>query len=126
MTRYPSCQKGEKGLTAEQLIERLAGVSDQDCPMQNPYRNEVCRYNLKHYLDYLSGRRVDIMLIGEAPGYRGCALTGIPFTDEVQLKLSENDFALGGGGVGTREPAAHRSVPPPPYGKCFGNIISSR
>lgn len=29
-------------------------------------------------------------IVGEAPGYRGCALTGIPFTDKVQLKHLEN------------------------------------
>lgn len=37
--------------------------------------------NLRHYLeDLLTQPRIDLLLVGEAPGYLGCALTGIPFS----------------------------------------------
>ena len=82
-------------ITIEKFIDELASVSDEDRLIYNPYRNEMYRYNLLHYLHHLQTTKIDIMLIGEAPGYRGCALTGIPFTDEIQLKYSGNDYALG-------------------------------
>lgn len=82
-------------LTIELFIDRLSSVSDDNQLFSNPYRREICRYNLQNYMYHLLNRGVDIMLIGEAPGYRGCALTGIPFTDEVQLKSSQNNYALG-------------------------------
>ncbi len=82
-------------MTIESFIKEIASVSDEDQLFCNPYRREVCKYNLLNYMRHLLDYGVDIMLIGEAPGYRGCALTGIPFTDEVQLKLSQNDYALG-------------------------------
>lgn len=47
----------------------------------NPYRCEALAGNLKHYLEVMfgqSGRRV--LLVGEAPGYKGCRITGIPFS----------------------------------------------
>ncbi len=43
---------------------------------------EICRENLLRYLTEVSERRPKMMLMGEAPGYRGCRLTGIPFTSE--------------------------------------------
>ncbi len=82
-------------ITIDDFITRLSTVNDKERLFKNPYRSELCRENLRHYLHSLQGKSVDIMLIGEAPGYRGCALTGIPFTDEVQLKLPENYYALG-------------------------------
>ncbi|CAN5734543.1 uracil-DNA glycosylase [soil metagenome] len=43
---------------------------------------EICRENLLRYLTEVVERRPKVMLMGEAPGYRGCRLTGIPFTSE--------------------------------------------
>lgn len=47
----------------------------------NPYRDEIKLNNLKAYLDLVfqqDGPR--ILLVGEAPGFKGCRLTGIPFS----------------------------------------------
>ena len=47
----------------------------------NPYRNEAVANNLNLYFEYLySTNQKDVLLIGEAPGYAGCRITGIPFT----------------------------------------------
>ena len=64
-------------------------------PIQNPYEKENCRYNLENYLLHVAKHGSGIMLVGEAPGYRGCQLTGIPFTDEKQLISPDNYFGLG-------------------------------
>lgn len=82
-------------MTIEEFVENLAAVSDECRTITNPYREEQCKEHLLQYLRHLKSCRVDVMLVGEAPGYRGCALTGIPFTDEVQLKHPENAYALG-------------------------------
>lgn len=44
--------------------------------------NEIKRENLKLYLKEMKKLNPKYVLIGEAPGYRGCLLTGIPFTSE--------------------------------------------
>lgn len=91
-------QRGRRFLfliTIEEFVDELSSVSDTNRLISNPYRNEVCQYNLLHYFRHIATNKIDIMLIGEAPGYRGCALTGIPFTDEVQLKCTQNNYAIG-------------------------------
>jgi uracil-DNA glycosylase len=49
----------------------------------NPYRGAAGAArlaNLRRYLDVAGGCGAATILVGEAPGYRGCAVTGIPFT----------------------------------------------
>jgi len=45
-------------------------------------RTNLQRYNLEKYLSFMSFQEVDTLLVGEAPGYNGCRLTGVPFTSE--------------------------------------------
>ena len=56
--------------------------------------NEIRRRNLARYLGQLSERRPSTLLVGEAPGYRGMAITGVPFTNTVLLQRGIPEFAL--------------------------------
>ncbi len=42
--------------------------------------------NLRIYLNRMQLLNPSVMIVGEAPGYNGCRLTGIPFTSEYILK----------------------------------------
>jgi uracil-DNA glycosylase len=77
----------------DNLIEQLATAA----PMPNaanPYGYEgkeasaIRRENLRHYLQWMVAARPLLLLVGEAPGYRGCAMTGVPFTNN-HLLLNE-------------------------------------
>ena len=56
----------------------------------NQYSNQTKNYesaanNLKLYLNNIYTRKPEHIFIGESPGYRGCRITGIPFTSEYIL-----------------------------------------
>jgi hypothetical protein len=68
----------------DRFLARLA-VRPSTPAVANPYAGssaaaERRRHNLARYLDRLVQVPAPIAIIGEAPGYRGCAVTGIPFT----------------------------------------------
>lgn len=44
--------------------------------------NQARRNNLLIYLHKMYQEKPKVVLVGEAPGYRGCRLTGVPFTSE--------------------------------------------
>jgi uracil-DNA glycosylase len=76
----------------------------------NPYsleqpENATRRHNLDHYLRQMQQRQPTILLMGEAPGYRGCRLTGIPFVSPaiLQAGTSSGLFGVGNGWQLSRE-----------------------
>jgi uracil-DNA glycosylase len=58
--------------------------------------NEIRRKNLLIYLEYMYKQKPKILLVGEAPGYRGCRLTGVPFTSEYLLMNNMNGMKVFG------------------------------
>ncbi|AIQ11418.1 uracil-DNA glycosylase [Paenibacillus durus] len=68
------------------LIRSIA--SKQDFPSVNNFYAESvhCRTNLAKYFNALFWSKPKVIFIGEAPGVRGCALTGTPFTSERILR----------------------------------------
>ncbi len=49
--------------------------------------NAARRHNLRHYLHQMQQRQPTTLLVGEAPGYRGCRLTGVPFVSPDVLQV---------------------------------------
>jgi hypothetical protein len=66
------------------FIENL-GQSPASEDLYNPYapgnpNNVIRRTNLLRYLHDMTDRKPDTLMVMEAPGYRGCRLTGVPVT----------------------------------------------
>jgi len=59
----------------------------------NPYEDPKVANNLKAYLSYmLTNDGKDILLVGEAPGHRGCRITGIPFTSGTVINSKKHNI----------------------------------
>ncbi len=85
-----------KRLMVKDFIEFLSGFYDTE-NYENIYRNEKKRSNLKIYLEEMQKQNPKVLFVGEAPGYLGCGITGIPFTDERVLISNEYSFIPGKG-----------------------------
>ncbi len=67
---------------ADELVDRLAGATIGET--YNQYAaSPLLRDRLRSYLEARADAR--ILLVGEAAGYRGARVSGIPFTSERQL-----------------------------------------
>jgi uracil-DNA glycosylase len=59
--------------------------------------NKARRENLRLYLRQMVVERPSFLLVGEAPGYRGCRVTGVPFTNK-RLLLDQGRNLIKQGG----------------------------
>lgn len=65
--------------------------------------NSIRRKNLVLYFKQMAGLKPRMLLVGEAPGYRGCRLTGVPFTSEFILLNGLEELGLFGHNRGYRK-----------------------
>ncbi len=75
------------------FITKLS-LHKETCDLTNFYQgnsaeSNIRRNNLKLYLEKMKEINSSILLLGEAPGYKGCRLTGIPFSRESVLNRNE-------------------------------------
>jgi uracil-DNA glycosylase len=73
----------------ESFLKKLRKVKHSDTVF-NPYRQRSAVNNLRAYLVLLLEVSDIKMLIGEAPGYLGCRITGIPFTSGELLRQTSH------------------------------------
>ena len=67
--------------------------------------NAQRRQNLEIYLQEMLDRDPKVLLVGEAPGFRGMRITGVPFTNRTMFEGPANAFGLFGPGKGYVLPA---------------------
>jgi len=65
-------------------------------------RTNAQRHNLQCYLQQLRTMQPSLMLVGEAPGYNGCRLTGVPFSSETLMAEGVLNARLFGASNGYR------------------------
>jgi uracil-DNA glycosylase len=72
-------------MNIDSLIDRLARTPTppdafNQYGLNDDPNNAIRRQNLSTYLQQLVARNPHVILVMEAPGYRGCRLTGVPVT----------------------------------------------
>lgn len=98
------------------LIEALASAPVAD-DAYNPYAhsgppaNAVRRANLALALQQILARGPGLVLIAEAPGYRGCRRTGVPFTSDPLLLGGVDPPGLFGAARGFHQAADDGRLP---------------
>ncbi|MBD3349927.1 MAG: hypothetical protein GF364_00395 [Candidatus Lokiarchaeota archaeon] len=70
----------------ERFVNKLRN-RDSNSLVYNFYKDKGKIDNLNAYLHFMKKQRPTILLVGEAPGYKGCRKTGIPFTSGNILAL---------------------------------------
>ncbi len=86
-----------------ELVQGLAELPTQDglfnpyAPLDDPLA-AIRRANLTRYLRQMLQQRPTVLLLAEAPGYRGCALSGIPVTSERIMLRGIRKWGLFGAG----------------------------
>lgn len=74
----------------DHFVEQLANTAVSG-PVYNQYApsqaaNTARRRSLRRYLSQMWSRAPTVMLVAEAPGYRGARLSGVPFASRRRLR----------------------------------------
>ena len=85
--------------------------------------NALRRHNLGTYLTAMLERRPEVLLVGEAPGFRGMRLTGVPFTNRAMFEGPANSFGLFGAGAGYTVPPDAAGVPLEPTATVMWQVL---
>lgn len=57
----------------------------------NPYQDSKVKNNLRAYIIYMMDHyKNGVLLVGEAPGHKGCKITGIPFTSGAVIESKKH------------------------------------
>lgn len=86
--------------------------------------NAIRRANLRRYFEQVAAIGPRYMLIGEAPGYQGCRLTGIPFTSEHLMLNGVGDLPIFGADAGYRKTDEFERVRKEPSGTILWQTIA--
>jgi uracil-DNA glycosylase len=86
--------------------------------------NAQRRRNLAIYLEEMLGRSPKVLLVGEAPGFRGTTITGVPFTNRTILEGPANSFGLFGPGKGYVLPADAAGVAAEPTATVMWEVLA--
>ncbi len=109
----------------ESLIADLARakLSGDACNQYAPHNanNAIRRGNLRLYLRTMAERQPNALLVMEAPGYRGCRLTGIPVTSRKVMLEGLPALKIFGARAGFRD--AHDNGFEKVYGEQSATIV---
>ncbi|MDQ0620374.1 uracil-DNA glycosylase [Arthrobacter globiformis] len=112
----------------EDFVDRLAATEtppgcnnffDHSVPA-----NALRRQNLAAYLGDVLERAPKVLLVGEAPGFRGMRLTGVPFTNRTMFQGSANSFGLFGAGKGYVLPPEAAGVAAEPTATVMWEVLA--
>ncbi|MFG3585506.1 uracil-DNA glycosylase [Streptomyces sp. NPDC047990] len=87
-----------------ELLHALPGTDDATFLYGRDADGRLRERNLRRYLELMDSTRPRMLLIGEAPGYRGHAVTGIPFMSVAQLRARPGLITGGPDGDGFEIP----------------------
>jgi uracil-DNA glycosylase len=110
------------------FVERLAAVPT--VPGRNNFfdhsvpGNAGRRRNLELYLEEMLERSPAVLLLGEAPGFRGMRITGVPFTNRTMFQGPANSFGLFGPGKGYSLPAEAADVAAEPTATVMWDVLA--
>ena len=110
------------------FVQQLSAVSS--VPGRNNFfdanhpANALRRRNLEIYLQDMLDRGPKVLLLGEAPGFRGMRITGVPFTNRTMFEGAANSFGLFGAGQGYVVPAEALTVAAEPTATVMWEVLA--
>lgn len=109
-------------------MERLSSVAAG--PGSNNFFDDAVpgnaqrRHNLEIYLHEMLDRSPKVLLLGEAPGFRGMRITGVPFTNRTMFEGPANGFGLFGPGKGYELPPEAAGVASEPTATVMWEVLA--